>query len=292
MKQTIQHFILLPCMILIFAGCSNTQTNQESNEKDSSVTEGIRMTVLDGGVMDLNLDYFSTDSSYTGQRKIINNPVFIIEHPKGRLIWDTGLPDVFADMTEEQLAALSPIGISKLDKKLINQLADMELTPDSIDYVVFSHSHADHAGNGNYFVNSTWLVRQAEYDFAFSEHGEQAMPFYKALKDSPRKIIEGKYDVFGDGKVVIHPYPGHTPGHSCLYLDFDNHQDLILTGDLYHFQAQRRFFRMPIFNSDYKQTLASMKAFEEDIKSMDAQVVIQHDAEHFKKLPKYPDYWN
>jgi len=282
-------------LIILIGACTSTQQVTEGKilEKVKPAKEGIKLTVIDGGTMDLNLDFFSTDSSYTGQRKVIKNPVFIIEHPKGRMIWDTGIPDVMVQMSDEDKANLNPVGSLIFDTPVIDQLTKMGLTPDDFDILSLSHTHFDHAGNGNYFVNSTWLVRQEEYDFAFSDNpiNHEAKPFYEKLKGAKKQIIAGAHDVFGDGKVVIYPFPGHTPGHSCLYIDFDNRKDVMLTGDLFHFQQQRIYQRMPVFNSDFKQTMESMKAFEEKVKELDAEVIIQHDAEHYKTLPIYPSYW-
>jgi len=278
----------------LFVACNRQALPTKTEMPAVSAKEtSIKMTTINGGGFDLNLEYFSTDSSYTGQRKMIDNPVFIIEHPEGRLIWDTGLPDAMVQMSDEEKGS-NPVGTVIHDVPVMDQVKAMGLTPDDFDYVAFSHVHFDHAGNGNAFANSTWLVSQDELDFAFSEHPMAAMgkPNYIQLKDSKKKIYTDSLDVFGDGKVVIYPFPGHTPGHACIYLDFDEREDVMLTGDLYHFKAQRAFKRMPVFNADIKTTLQSMKAFEEKVEAMDVEVIIQHDAEQYKTLPKYPAYWN
>jgi len=106
-----------------------------------------------------------------------------------------------------------------------------------------------------------------------------------------KQLISGEYDVFGDGKVVIYPYPGHTPGHSTLYLQLENRQDVMFTGDLYHTTRQRAFMRIPQYNTNYEQTLKSMRDFEQTVKDLNVEVLIQHDKEHYKKLPKYPQSW-
>jgi len=286
---------ILIFLSLIFIACNRQAIPANTTMPLTTPKEdGIKMTTIDGGKMDLNLDYFSIDSSYTGQRKIIENPVFIIEHPKGKLIWDTGINDAMVQLSDEEKANLHPVLGLIYDIPVMDQLKTMGMTPADFDYVSFSHVHLDHAGNGNAFADCTWLVHQAELDFAFSDHPLvlENLPNYNKLKDSKKIVYTDSLDVFGDGKLIMYPFPGHTPGHACLLIDFDNRQDVMLTGDLYHFKEQRAFRRMPVFNADANKTLESMKAFEAKVESMNVEVIIQHDPEQYKKLPKYPAYWN
>ena len=50
---------------------------------------------------------------------------------------------------------------------------------------------------------------------------------------------DGDYDVFGDGKVVLLSTPGHTPGHQSLYVKLARTGGVVVTGDLYHYTAER-----------------------------------------------------
>ena len=61
---------------------------------------------------------------------------------------------------------------------------------------------------------------------------------YTALKTSMTKFIDGDYDVFGDGTVVIKQTPGHTPGHQVLFVKLANTGTIALTGDLYHYPEE------------------------------------------------------
>jgi glyoxylase-like metal-dependent hydrolase (beta-lactamase superfamily II) len=141
---------------------------------------------------------------------------------------------------------------------------------------------------------SIWLVQKKEYDFITSPEIQESYPNeYNAIKDiSNLRKIDGDYDVFGDGTVVIKLMPGHTPGHSVLFLDLKSHGPLLLTGDLYHLYANRKNKRVPIFNYDVKQTLESMARFEEFAEKTGAKVYLQHQKEDFEKMPKAPNYLN
>lgn len=286
-----KNLLFLASIFSFLIACGN-----DSQEKKAAIQppkETIKVYALDGGELILNLGFFSTDSSYAmGNMRKSANTILLIEHPKGRLIWDTGMPDAMADLPLEERS--QDLGSFEIKTKLIDQLAEMGLTPDSIDYLALSHTHFDHAGNAAYFANANWIVSQAELDFIFSDHpmAEAAQPLVVPIKEAKKTFTDGVHDVFGDGKVMIHPFPGHTPGHGVLYIDFDSRQDALFTGDLYHLKENRQYLRMPIFNVNFEQTKKSMEAFEQLVKEKDAEVFIQHEAAHFEKLPRYPNYWN
>jgi glyoxylase-like metal-dependent hydrolase (beta-lactamase superfamily II) len=264
--------------LLIITGCSSAQKEAPS----------LKMYVLDGGYIDLkDLLSFSQDSVYAGQRMVVEDPVFLIDHPKGRLIWDSGVPDTFADREEEPTSLF----VGYIREKLIDQLASMNLTPDSIDYLALSHTHWDHAGNANYFTKSTWLVNEKEYEWVFQEEYPGRSTYVDSLQNSNKITFRDSYDVFGDSAVVVYAMPGHTIGHSVLLVRLKDTEPLLLTGDLYHFIEQREFKRTPRFNYDVDISQKSMEAFEKLAAKFNARVIIQHDKRHYVDLPKYPEYF-
>ncbi len=270
-------YLIFVIVISFFYACTSSGKKTERSP--------LRVYVLDGGYFDFrNLAIFSLDSVYEGRRMSLDNPVFLIEHEKGRLIWDLGLPDGYADRDPEKLDTTG-IYNSFIREKLIDQLTEMKITPDSIAYLAVSHTHFDHIGNGNYFKNSTWIVDENEYDWAFREGAYTDN--YDSLRNSKHIFFEESYDVFKDSTVVIYSMPGHTPGHSILSIKLKD-ENLLLTGDLYHFIEQREFKRVPTFNTDAEMTLQSMEYFEKLAKELNAKVIIQHERTHFQKLPKYP----
>lgn len=91
-----------------------------------------------------HLSYYTHDNSYDGQKKIFDNPVFIIEHTKGRLIWDVALPDSLADRDKKEIDSSES---NFVREKLINQLNAMNLTPNSI------FLHADFRNGGCLLYN-------------------------------------------------------------------------------------------------------------------------------------------
>jgi glyoxylase-like metal-dependent hydrolase (beta-lactamase superfamily II) len=239
-----------------------------------------------------DIDMFADDGSFAGQSRELIAPCYLIRHPSGDLIWDTGLPEAIADMP----GGFTPQGFPahfEVPVKLTAQLAQLNLTPADIEFVSFSHMHSDHTGNGNLFAASTWIVDADERIRMFdAEHRADPSDFnnYNTLENAETRLIEGDsdYDVFGDGSVTIIQAPGHTPGHTMLLVRLPNAGAVLLTGDMYHLAESRERRTVPRFNTDRAQTLASMDKVERIAAETGARVVRQHVAEDFAALPAFP----
>src|ERR1700736_3894116 len=123
---------------------------------------------------------------------------FLIAHPKGNLIWDTGaIPDNSWTPTGRSVTqhVTLPDGQAReadVDKSLQAQLADIGYSPSNITYLALSHYHYDHTANSNAFAGATWLVRQNEHDAMFGgKHSGSLRPStYSALEKSKTIIIK------------------------------------------------------------------------------------------------------
>jgi len=98
---------------------------------------------------------------------------YLVRHPKGLLLWDTGYPDAIAAQAEGVTAA-GGASVAKRLKTLSGQLAEIGVAPADVTYVAISHTHGDHVGNLTLFPASTLVFQQAEYDWAY---GGKATPF-------------------------------------------------------------------------------------------------------------------
>jgi N-acyl homoserine lactone hydrolase len=103
-------------------------------------------------------------------------------------------------------------------------------------------------------------------------------------------LLDGDHDVFGDGTVTLISTPGHTVGHQSLMVKLQKTGTVILTGDLYHYAAERTLKTLP--NGDNKeQTAAARAKVEELLKKPGTQLWIQHDIVGNAKLKKAPEYY-
>jgi N-acyl homoserine lactone hydrolase len=250
----------------------------------------LRLYAIDcGRIVYKDMAMFSDTGDYDGKPGALADPCFLIRNPHGTLLWDTGL----GDKTAASRDGVDFNGIRLyVDTPLQDQLKTLGLKPDDINYVAFSHFHLDHTGNANLFTHSTWIINKAELEATLSS----APPFgadkslISAYEHVKTQLIEGDYDVFGDGSVRILKAPGHTPGHQVLIVELEHAGTVALTGDLYHTRENRRLRRVPEVNTQRADTLASMDRFEHIVSNLRARVIVQHDPQDFRSLPKFPGY--
>jgi N-acyl homoserine lactone hydrolase len=252
----------------------------------------LRLYVFDCGVikgLDPALFNFKKEEVATTDFAV---PCYLVVHPKGTLMWDVG---VIPDSAFKADGAPVTQGVSTVTKRLDKQLAEIGYAPSDITYLAHSHYHLDHIANSNEFASSTWLVRQVERDAMFAEKPPALVDpsLYSALKTSKTVIIStDEYDVFGDGQVVIKYAPGHTPGHQVLILKLEETGTVMLAGDLYHYPEERKLNRVPTFEFDKEQSLASRAMIEAYVKKTGMQLWIEHDFAANAKLKKAPKYYD
>ena len=245
----------------------------------------IRLYTLDGGQVHAtgtDATELSDDGAYAGRTFDMPVPCFLVRHPDGDLMWDSGMSPTRTDLGEWATPGPS----------IASQLSDIGLKPDEIRFVALSHGHWDHSGNGGLFSAATWIVNPLERAAMFDDESRQsqAMDDYGALETAETLLIEGDHDVFGDGSVVIAQAPGHTPGHLVLLLRLAEAGPILLSGDLWHLAESRRHRRVPVYNTDRQQTLASMDRIEALVSREGARVIIQHELADHLAMPKAPAY--
>ena len=152
---------------------------------------------------------------------------YLVVHPQGLLLFDSGvIPD------EQIKPEGTTVARATANKTLVAQLAEIGYKPSDINYLVLSHGHYDHTANANEFAGATWIAQKAERDVMFGENAPPrtyAPATFSALKNSKTKVVDGDYDVFGDGTVMLILTPGHTAGHQCLYVKLAKTGPVVLT---------------------------------------------------------------
>jgi glyoxylase-like metal-dependent hydrolase (beta-lactamase superfamily II) len=226
---------------------------------------------------------------------------YLIVHPKGTLIWDTGaVPDdawhPTGDTATQRLVL--PNGQERfvvMRRPLRAQLEAIGVPPERVTYLALSHDHYDHTANVAEFTGATWLARERERDAMFAP---APPPFsqpatYATLRAARTIVIHGddSHDVFGDGSVVIRSAPGHTPGHQVLFLRLAETGPVILAGDLWHFPQQRALDRVSTVDADTLQSRASRAAIEAFATRTGARIWIQHDLAANAALRKAPGFY-
>jgi N-acyl homoserine lactone hydrolase len=252
--------------------------------------KSVRLYVLDGGM----ITGFNPAAFHLKKEEIATADMvvayYLIVHPKGTLMWDSGaIPDsaIKGDGTATKQSFYSA------SRTMKSQLAAIGYRPSDLTYFALSHFHGDHTANANDFATATWIVQAPEREAMFNEKNPpQQLSSYKALKDAKTKLLHGEdFDVFGDGTVVVKAAYGHTPGHQVLYLKLAKTGPILLAGDLFHYQEERGTDLTPTFEFNREQSLASREAMEAFCKKTGAQLWIEHDLANFNKQKKAPDFY-
>jgi glyoxylase-like metal-dependent hydrolase (beta-lactamase superfamily II) len=253
----------------------------------------VRLYVFDCGSLSIDdVGVFGLSNDETTVRELFV-PCYLVEHRTGgvqRLLFDAGLPPAVAGQGE---VALEPGTTMRYRRTLEEQLTALDLTPADIDYVAFSHLHFDHVGSAGLFTESLQLIQSAEFQAGFVEQNARIYQpdLFLGLADSPRRLLDGDHDVFGDGSVRLISAPGHTPGHQALLVRLVEPGPVVLSGDLYHFRRSRERRRVPLFNTNQPQTLASMDKVEALLEREGATLWIEHDKALADTLRKAPGYY-
>ena len=103
--------------------------------------QSLRLYVLDCGIITPpNVDNYGLKPNEVADTRMVT-PCFLIAHPRGTLMWDTGeIPDgAFS-------GGVSPQKLNNytVDRPLLPQLAAIGHTPPDITYLALSHYHGDH----------------------------------------------------------------------------------------------------------------------------------------------------
>ncbi|MBI4459817.1 MAG: N-acyl homoserine lactonase family protein [Acidobacteria bacterium] len=261
-----------------------------------------RLYVLDGGVGHSgNANSWSNNIDLPGTPIDIAAPCHLIRHRDTWVMFDTCPNDIIASMPNGYGTAAGAIRWVK-NKTVKAQLDQLGIKPDDIKYIALSHNHADHSGNVYQFPNSIVLIQEVEYEDAFSRGRTPGGPPNFAGQVFPRqqpvKLLDGDFDVFGDGSMVLFWVGGHTRGQQVALVRLRNTGPIILSGDAVHTQANwdnRRTPRLQGSNDENQWRITVGLAYQRiaDLLSFyKAQLWIHHDVEQYKKKKYVPEFYD
>ena len=222
--------------------------------------------------------------------------MWVIDHPKGLVVFDTGNNVAIsdgADNCKKYWAAgncdfLKP---SQTRADVIDaQLKTLGYDPAKVKVVVSSHSHLDHIGNIEMFPNAIHVIQKKElYQGWFPEKFQgRTSPgsFVLADIDNAREFnyveLEGDYDLYGDGSIMILSTPGHTLGHQSMKVKTGSGQTIIMSQDAIWMQENVDGYPAGLNYSvmDYTKSLNRLKNMR-DLEG--ATLFYAHDQDQFAK---------
>lgn len=246
----------------------------------------VEMWRLDCGTMVIDdISYFSDAFYYDGQSAAIDNGCYLVRNGEQYLLWDAGLPRDYLGNTTPNQGWTSSIRVTIAD-----QLGDIGLDADDIDFIGISHFHGDHIGQASEFADATLLIGKGDAEWIRENPPGNARrrlaPWFE--EGAAMEEVAGDHDVFGDGSVTILATPGHTPGHGSLLVRLPETGPVLISGDLFHFASEIGMRNVSRWNTSRTETLASIERFTAIIENIEPVVIVQHDPEDMSKLPAFP----
>ncbi len=227
-----------------------------------------------------------------GETGLISVPIpsYLVVHPKGRVLFDTGLPVATLDNPVahigEMLARAHQFDFHP-GQEVGARLAAMQVSPDSIDIVINSHLHFDHCGGNGQLPNADILIQKSELTHARAV--ENTHGYLLADWDTGQRfrIVEGEHDVFGDGSVVCLPTFGHTPGHQSLRVQTEEGGEFILCGDACYLKESLERLHLPGIIADKEAALSVLHRLRE-MQARGSKIMFGHDLDFWKSIPQAP----
>ncbi|MDR3467904.1 MAG: N-acyl homoserine lactonase family protein [Xanthobacteraceae bacterium] len=271
----------------------------------AAAPEGTKLYIFSSGW--LNLEKSLVQSTATNDRIKVPVSFYVIKHPKGVVLFETGNNDrIITDPTYwgPFIQGIQPDRNPEVAIDL--QLAKIGLKPNDINYVIISHLHLDHAGNVSKFPNATLVYQRDEVVNAFwpkpGTAGSYITGDFEALRAplgapnaSRQPVIEldGDLDLFGDGSIYLHRAAGHTPGTQLALVRLPKTGLVILTSDTLHLKENLDKNVLPSLGLVY-DPVAYYNGYSYIRRIRDLEhgdVLPTHDAEAFNAHKHAPEYY-
>jgi glyoxylase-like metal-dependent hydrolase (beta-lactamase superfamily II) len=218
-------------------------------------------------------------------------PAYLIEHPKGTVLFDTGLhPDCQHDPAARVGTRLT--GLFSFDfhpgEEVSARLEAIGRDPAKIEIIVNSHFHFDHVGGNALIPNAVMVVQKREWEAGLTPEIAAAHGYNRADFALGHKVIQidGEHDLFGDRSVVCLPTFGHTPGHQSLRVCLAS-GEVVLAADACYFCRTLRERRLPQRVYDRQAMLDSLDRLAR-LEVAGARIFFGHDGEFWKGVPQAP----
>jgi N-acyl homoserine lactone hydrolase len=257
-----------------------------------SARSNVRLYVLETGLIECADFAIFSPNAHPGSRQDMPVRSYLIVHPQGTLLWDTGIEDAIGDAPEGRPIMHSIV--FKVPRTLRAQLEEIRLDPGAVDYLALSHLHIDHVGNVALFDDATVLLQQAEHDAGYGPNAEELTLIpesYAALNRDRIQTVVGDHDVFGDGAVVLTSLPGHTPGHQGLLVHLRDSGPILLATDVAYTARDYAEAAVRTANVDLDQSRRSIERAKRIEREHGATVWLHHDPEVQRKIRTAPDYY-
>jgi len=186
---------------------------------------------------------FAYTGVFRGERHRVWLPVYtyLIEHPQGRILVDTGWHTDVRTSQKKHLSwklNIASKAILPAGEAVTEQLAAKKLTPVDIDILLLTHMDVDHASGLSLVKDAKSIYAgKAELNAVSRGNIRYNKKLWAGIPVLPVPMVENAafphrqaWDVFGDGTVYFVNLAGHSAGMTGVMIQ-NNGRYIILTGD-------------------------------------------------------------
>jgi N-acyl homoserine lactone hydrolase len=229
-----------------------------------------------------------------GGDEIIEVPVpsFLIEHPRGLVLYDTGShPKVAEDVGAYWGEMFKNMVRFSKDLTVDNQIKALGYKVTDVKYIVMSHMHMDHTGGMYMFPHAKFLTMRGELNYAYWPAPDRRNIFLiddlLPTRNYQWTELEGEFDMFGDGSLTLLHTPGHTPGSTSLVVRLP-HQNIVLAGDAVHMRDALDTEHTMSVDTDPAQAVASIRRLKAMRDMQGMRVWVSHDPNDWAEMGPAP----
>ncbi|MCE0765059.1 N-acyl homoserine lactonase family protein [Pseudonocardia kujensis] len=216
-------------------------------------------------------------------------PVFLIEHSRGLVLFDTGMaPDAWEDPRGVYGDLMDTLKLTlPAENRLDRQLANHGFTPADVTHVVISHGHFDHTGGLGLFPHAQIYMSLEDIRYAFWPDPLYSQFFGRADLDRARAYawnpLSWDLDLFGDGSVQIIRTPGHTDGELSMVVKLPS-RSFLITADAVHARDQLATVMPCPVDMNASASVQSIHRINQLAFAHDAEIWVMHDPDDWARL--------
>lgn len=280
------------------------QFHQDSHLHEQEKFRGISVSIIKTATAESKAGLVIGGESLLEPFEISHNAI-LIRHPKGNVLFDTGLGNKIKQQFEDIPVLLHPILAYSFIKSAQQTLKQGHV---NISKIIISHFHWDHVGGVKDFPEAEIWVDKPDYERAkegkdgavLSQiNGDNIHWHFIPFSNTPYENFEQSFDVYGDDSLIIVPLPGHTHGSIGLFVNTESGKRYFLTGDATYSllgftkPAEKSFLLKNVLDLDHKTLIKTILKVHYLMQEYpDLIVVPAHDAKLQNTLPQFKSELN
>jgi N-acyl homoserine lactone hydrolase len=249
--------------------------------------QDIKLWQVSSGQLDMDKGWL-TAMKDVGTRVKVPVAMYIIKHPRGLVVFDTGTNVATADGGCDAYWGKGLCGaftvIQKRDEVIDRQLQKLGFKVEDVTHVVYSHFHLDHAGNIKLFPKAKHVVQKIELKTAWWPEKFQSAAYvlkdYDGTRDFDFMQLDGDFDLFGDGSMVVLDTKGHTQGHQSLQVTLKKTGVLLLAADAIY-TVENENGAIPGITWNTNESMRSIDRLKQIRDAKRGQIWYSHGAEQY-----------